>query len=176
MRDYHNVCGGCIAGESLILMSDGSKKKVKSVQKGDQVLCGSSKVIVECVLKFNCHSGFELVEFESGLRITPWHPVKMNDKWIFPYNLANKTIIHESDSVYNFILSDGHVMTINDIECVSLGHEFQEDVVAHPYFGSSKILLDLEKLPGWLTGLVELNTSQIQRDESGKVCGILPSH
>ncbi len=28
------------------------------------------------------------------------------------------------DVVYNFVLSNSHVMTINDVECVTLGHGY----------------------------------------------------
>ena len=30
-------------------------------------------------------------------------------------------------------------MTINNVECVTLGHGFQEPVVKHPFFGTEKV-------------------------------------
>jgi hypothetical protein len=35
-------------------------------------------------------------------------------------------------------------MVINGVECVTLGHGFTDnDVIAHPYFGTQKIIDDL---------------------------------
>jgi hypothetical protein len=40
-------------------------------------------------------------------------------------------------------------MMVNNICCASLGHGFKGKVIEHPYFGTEKIIRDLEKLKGW---------------------------
>lgn len=50
--------------------------------------------------------------------------------------------------VYTFVLSSQHIMIINDVECVTLGHDFDDDVVRHGYFGTQAIIEDLKKLEG----------------------------
>lgn len=45
--------------------------------------------------------------------------------------------------MYNFVLESEHVMIINNVECVTLGHNFKGDVIEHAYFGSQLIIDDL---------------------------------
>jgi len=57
------------------------------------------------------------------------------------------------------------VMIINDIQCVCLGHNFKGPVVGHEYFGSSKVITDLSKMPGWKeNGVVELFNIDFKRN------------
>ena len=48
------------------------------------------------------------------------------------------------DAVYNLILDGGHTIKINQYHCVTLGHGFKEDKLAHPYFGTELVLNDLK--------------------------------
>ena len=45
---------------------------------------------------------------------------------------------------------------IEGIQCVSLGHSYKGKVVEHDYFGSEKIINDLQKIKGWEKGAVVL--------------------
>jgi hypothetical protein len=78
------------------------------------------------------------------------------------------------DAVYSFILEDEHVMIINGVECVTLGHHFEGEVVAHPYFGSSRVISDLSQMEGWSVGLVSLHSSNclIRDQETSLICGL----
>ncbi len=68
--------------------------------------------------------------------ITPYHPVRIEGKWKFPIDI-NHFEERDCDAVYSFILDDGHVMVINGVECVSMGHGFtHDDVVKHEFFGT----------------------------------------
>jgi len=127
-------------------------------------------------------SGIELVVFEeNGLRITAWHPILRNNLWIFPQDcLDNKKVTLEKfycDFVYNFVLDDGHVICINNIECVTLGHSFDDnDVVKHPFFGSPLVIEHLQRFTGWSAGLIEISSSSIIRHhKSGLICGLQPT-
>ncbi len=54
------------------------------------------------------------------------------------------------EAVYSFILDDGHVMLINGVECISMGHGFTDnDVVKHEFFGTQRIVEDLKAKRGW---------------------------
>jgi len=61
----------------------------------------------------------------------------LNNKFEFPITVS-KGIVKEipSDAIYSFVLESGHIMIINGIECVTLGHGFKGDVVEHDYFGT----------------------------------------
>lgn len=170
MDNYYNKYGGCFPGDCLVRMSDGSERSVASIKKGDLVLSlnGSASEVV-CVTKIKTFCGkIPLVEFKEGLKITPWHPVRINGKFLFPADL-NKTVISNYDAVYNFVLKDGHIMIINDIECVTLGHGFDEGAAKHEFFGTQKVIQNLTMLNGWSEGLINLNWNCLVRDEKTNV-------
>jgi len=174
MSVYHDHDNPCFDGECLVSMADGTLKKVKHVAKGDSIATTALKSAeVVCVVKTHCYRGkANLVELEGGLLVTPYHPVRKEGKWHFPCTL-NEVKERECPAVYSFVLGEGHVMVINGMECVTLGHGFEEDeVVRHPYFGSQRVVEDLKALHGWNEGVVELKTGCMQRDyASGLVCG-----
>jgi hypothetical protein len=75
--------------------------------------------------------------------------------------------------VYSCVLDCEHVMIINGVQCVGMGHDLQEDVVKHPYFGGPLVINDLKKIRGWEAGLVQLKPFTFVRDvKTGLVCGI----
>jgi len=136
-RSYNNSSNPCFHGDSLVLMADGSMKRVGDVKKGDRV--GKSRGIVRCVLKTLCQDGkSDLVELDGGLLITPYHPVKHNGAWTFPKDVK-APVEMECDAVYSFVLDSGsgkHYIEINGVTCVTLGHDFDDnDVIKHEYVG-----------------------------------------
>jgi len=166
MRPYYNAGGGCIHGDCSIIMYNGTSKYVKNVKKNDLVMStngNSAKVL--CVLKYKCYRNkSQLVELSGGLLITAWHPVRINNKWQFPCTLAPVTERYCTE-VYNFVLETGHIIIINGIECVTLGHLFEGDVVQHSYFGTKRIINDLQKFNGWNSGFIELTKNNVVRDQ-----------
>jgi len=173
MRVYHSSSNPCFDGECLVNMADGSKKSVKLIKKGDHVSGGNTDAEVLCVVKTTCDGGkVSLVELEGGLLVTPYHPVRKEGKWHFPCTLGDVTE-RECPAVYSFVLQEHHVMEINGVDCVTLGHGFEEEVVRHSYFGTSRVLEDLQRMPGWSEGLIELEAGCVQRDSvSGLVVGL----
>merc|ERR1719335_138100 len=132
---------------------------------------------VTCVVKTLCRGGkTELVELSGtagALLATPWHPVRIGGAWCFPSHLGNGTV-RSCPAVYNLVLEGGHPsMLVSGIECSVLGHGLKGPVVEHEFFGTSAILKDLERMPGWQSGLVELVPEQYIRDlTTGRVCGL----
>ena len=59
-----------------------------------------------------------------------------------------------TDGLFNVVLDSSHVLEIEGIECITLGHGFTGDVVGHDYFGTNRVLDDLRSLPGWDEGTV----------------------
>jgi len=125
-----------------------------------------------CVIKNPVSKSVELVQLKSGLKITPWHPIRLNGVWTFPKDVGNSTKENLScDTVYNFVLDKGHVVFVNDVECVTLGHGFKGDVVSHPYFGTNLVIRDLQKMKGWNEGCVKVDSKHIVRDhKTGLIC------
>eukprot|EP01027_Heterolobosea_sp_BB2_P022017 GEZU01032390.1.p1 GENE.GEZU01032390.1~~GEZU01032390.1.p1 ORF type:complete len:857 (+),score=225.75 GEZU01032390.1:111-2573(+) len=175
MRAYNNASNPCFHGECSVQMADGSHKLVQDLKKGDLIYTPSGTAVkVVCVLKTHCPQGTaELVELSGGLLITPYHPVKIgrgssDKKWYFPSDLGKAAEL-PCAAVYSFVLEYGHVMVINGVECVTLGHGFQDEVVRHPYFGSQCIIRDLQTMPGWSEGLVEFCDACMVRDEASQL-------
>jgi hypothetical protein len=172
---YYNHAGGCFHPDGRVAMADGSAKRVGDVAAGDVVAGGA---VVVCVQVLPCSGGvMDLVRVggKKGVLLTPWHPVRIGGVWRFPAELAPAVpcAVHE---VIDFVLSAGHTVTINGVECVTLGHDFTDPVVSHPYFGSRAVVADLARMPGWREGRVVLSHSAIERDpRTHAVVGLRPT-
>ena len=63
-----------------------------------------------------------------------------------PCTLVSSPSDISCEAVYNFALDQGHTVFVNNVECVTLGHGFKEDIVRHAYYGSQRVIEDLRKL------------------------------
>lgn len=108
--------------------------------------------------------------------ITPWHPIRLNGlQWIFPCSLVTAPTDVLCDAVYSFALDHGHTVWINDVECVTLGHGFQDDIVRHRYYGTERVIEDLRCLDGEgkCTGVIEIQSEWLVRNKrTGLIHGI----
>jgi len=176
MHTYHSSSNPCFHGNCVAEMVNGQMKKLKDLNKGDRVMSWNSKSVeIECVIKTACaNERTHLVELPGGLLVTPYHPVNIDgEQWQFPCMLGDVKD-RECPAIYSFVLKDEHVMMINGTACVTLGHNFQEDVVRHSYFGSQRVIEDLKKINGWKSGRINLEPNCLVRDvDSGsRVCAI----
>lgn len=92
-----------------------------------------------------------------------------------PCSIASSLHEISCDAVYNFVLDHGHTMFVNDVECVTLGHGFQEDVVRHAYYGSQRVVKDLERLNAEQNNgrIIEINEGALVRSKkTGIVKGL----
>ena len=110
---------------------------------------------VVCLLKTIVPSGkAELVSLGSGLKITPWHPVFVDEEWQFPINLG--AVKEEAcDAVYSVLLDKTHVFLVNDVWCIGLGHSYEDGILKHAYYGTTAIISDMMDMNGWKEGLVK---------------------
>jgi hypothetical protein len=161
------------------MLGAGTTKQASTIKQGDVVLTGNgSTAVVRCVLKARCPGGVTpMVTLPSGAALTPYHPVRVarTGAWAFPADLA-QTALQPAEFVYNYLLASGHSVLIDGTECVTVGHGVDADVVRHAFFGSNAaVVRDLERLPGWNVGLVELEPASFLRKggASGEVCGIV---
>lgn len=90
---------------------------------------------------------------DSGLKITPNHPIINNGKWIYPSQLVNP-VIEKCDAVYNLIVETNHVAIINGTHLILLGHDLQEGILRDEYLGNIKITKDMQSMKGWKSGYV----------------------
>eukprot|EP00826_Nyctotherus_ovalis_P062528 TRINITY_DN9061_c0_g1_i1.p1 TRINITY_DN9061_c0_g1~~TRINITY_DN9061_c0_g1_i1.p1 ORF type:complete len:278 (+),score=68.92 TRINITY_DN9061_c0_g1_i1:1209-2042(+) len=160
MEDYMDRNFGCFDGEGWVVVTNG-KKRVRELMKGDEVVCaGGKKAKVVALIATKVNSPIELVELK-GVKLTSWHPVKLDREWKFPANIK-RGITEYCDVIYNLVLDRNHVIIINGLEVVTLGHAvvrygFKDNaVVEHDYFGSQKVIDDMKKFKGWDKGKVEI--------------------
>jgi len=175
MQRYYNVGGGCFCGESLILMGDYSRKRASELTKGDQIaLNGGGSASVQCLVKTRCDAGLAPLVDVDGLLITAYHPVRIGGNWVFPKDYVGPAELRPCKEVCSVLLSAGHILDAGGVEVIGLGHGFEDEVAAHPYFGSfSKVLEDLSHFPGYDQGVVELTPRAWQRDpHTGLICGL----
>ena len=160
MSSYYNRDTGCFDGSSIISLFDGSYLPVRSITRGHIIKTIDSnniesKSTVVCVIKSLVPSGIISMCNINGMLITPWHPILVDNKWVFPINVAQETQV-ELDCVYNIVLDTNHIIMINFTPVVTLGHGFIDEVVAHPYYGTQQIINDLSRMNGWDIGLITI--------------------
>ena len=81
--------------------------------------------------------------------------------------------------MYSFALDQGHTIWVNDIECVTLGHGFKEDIVRHNYYGTQRVIEDLRILDGQqkCTDVFEIHSKWIGRHKrTGLVHSVRQPH
>ncbi|KAL0486297.1 developmentally-regulated vWFA domain protein [Acrasis kona] len=170
MRNYHYVNNGCFHGDCYVLDQNDDKILVRNVRKGQVLKTDQGFSNVSCVIKMNSSEDVDkLVELEGGLKITPWHPIMYDGKWCFP-NEVSSAVNVKCDAVFTFVLEKDHVVLVNGVPCVTLGHGFKDDVREHDFFGTQKVIQNLKMLSGWDEGFVV--ASGHWRDEKGNVCKI----
>ena len=90
------------------------------------------------------------------------------DKWVFP-NSLDKPIITACRNVYTFLVHNttqrgshpfASSMTIDGVEGITYGHGIiDDDVAAHPFFGTQRIVDALVASRGWGRGEVVIDQS-----------------
>ena len=172
-------CGIGFAPWCRVELSDGKFKRVDSIKRGDKIKSidikgNSTESEVICVIETeieNSRCEMSILEPEQ-LVITPWYPVRIKGEWKFPENI-NVSKERDCEKIYSFVLNKNHIIYINNIQCITLGHGIQNNnVVTHEYFGTRKIVSDLQKNPGWAKGIVKLNHHPLIKSSNNKVIGI----
>lgn len=180
-QSFNSQDNACFHKNTEILMKDYTTKKINNIVKGDELLDMNNNVSkVICVIKMKCKNNKCYFTKINNLLITPYHPVvntkypstigKTNCEWEFPYIIGETDVIN-TDYIYNLVLDNNHNIICDNTVCVTLGHNFNNNhVISHDYFGSNKVINDLEKMEGYEDGLVLLTGNYIQRDNlSGRV-------
>jgi hypothetical protein len=173
---YGGGGGGCFGADCVVyVLADGEfvAVKVSQVSARSSVLSidrdGNltvSKVV--CAVKIHRRHGSPMIRLtDSGLHITPSHPINWNGMWKKPMDLMGEgaaSMDHfDGDFVYNFVLDSHHVVLVNGVPCVTFGHNLVEDSVRHVFYGSHLVVEHLSSLPGWMDGCVTVDFSCVPR-------------
>ena len=151
MAHFHNASGGCFQGDCIVKMADGTLKKIQDTQAGEQVWTPTGAATIRAVVICGTYARSQPMSQIGKLCITPWHPIRIEGVWQFPADVVSYTSRLIS-TVYNFVLDCGHIVDVEGIQCVTLGHGFQEDKVCHAFFGTDAVITDIKCQPGWGIG------------------------
>jgi len=94
-----------------------------------------------------------------------------------PCSLVSAPTEISCEEVYNFALDQGHTVLVNNVECVTLGHGFQDDIVRHTYYGTQRVIEDLCRLDSEQnnSGIIEITEEALIRNrQTGLVSGLRP--
>ena len=94
-----------------------------------------------------------------------------------PCNLVSAPTEIACEEVYNFALDQGHTVLVNNVECVTLGHSFRDDIVRHSYYGSQRVIEDLRRLDREQNnnGIVEITEDTFVRNKQTGLVSALQS-
>lgn len=187
MSAFNSSSAPCFHGDMLVKMAEmnyeGNRKTkfCKDIHKGDIIQMTNDKLgEVVCVLKTIVSqpdaAGLVKLKNNNDLVVTYWHPVRVNGMWSFPCMIDGAVIFDENcDAVYSFVVRnvDGSKVTngmiINEVECITLGHDIQDDSIAsHTFFGSTSVIEDMlmNDYEGYQHGLIVLECGNcIKKDE-----------
>jgi len=181
MSSYNSRSAGCFDGNGKVKLGDGkSTKLVKDLKRGDKVMTRNGVIAeIVCMIRTKMiNSQCEMVELTNGVKLTPWHPVYINNEWKFPNDIGKLVLYDRIDYIYNAVVDKGHSLMINGVHCVTLGHHLKENkVVEHPYFGTDMVLDSLKETDseGWKNGHIDMveGVHKTLRDkETGLIVGI----
>ena len=172
MASFHDAGGGCWAPGTEVALLDGSIKRIEDIRRGDVVWTPSGGARVEHAIVLGRHAPKQLmVHFLNTLWITPWHPVLYEGDWSQPAS-HNATQLIEMPLVYNMVLDMGHIIRVNGILSVTLGHGFTGPIIEHGFFGNKAAILDaLSKQPGFGEGRPVFQNLKVHKDATGLILG-----
>ena len=167
MAAFHNAGGGCWAPGTKVRMAYGYETKaIEELKKGDAVWTPDGPAVVEYLLTLGrAHSTQLMCHYLNKVWITPWHPVlNENGAWIQPASMG-EPMDTPMPVVYNMILSKGHVIDVNSVLSVTLGHGFTGPIIEHAFFGDkAAVLRDIQGQPGFDEGRPVFKNLKARKD------------
>ena len=100
------------------------QKKVEKLQKGDIVTTVNeyqeyTKSPIECIVKTICDENMELLVELDDLKITPYHPIIKDGKWVHPINHGLSTIM-VCPYLYSFVIKNRQSIVVNNYTSATL--------------------------------------------------------
>lgn len=173
MSSYNNSNAPCFSGDCTVQTIDGFVK-VKDIRVGDRIL-SSSKNFVEVthIIKTTQQNSSKVIVFPDGLIITPGHPVFVDGEWILPENVCGtfEDSSYKRD-LYDFCVNVDHIININGIQCVTLGHNLTgNSLIEHEYLGSQNVMRDIEHIGRiqQTPNMATIRPRDVMRDQNGHI-------
>lgn len=154
--------GGCWKHDCKVVVKMNNstvEMKTSEVKAGYMVYNGKSFSKIVCVVKRNMKK-IQIAQIGS-LFVTPWHPILFEQDWKFPNDCTPVLLNEDSVTVYDLVLADTHIVVVENIPCITLGHNYATGILKHNYYGTSAIINDLKSCAGWSSGLIEFSDVEI---------------
>ena len=180
LASYNDPHGGCFHSDCLITMSDKTKKMLKEIKKGDEIMTLKHHNDINSITYTKVLCVYEtimqnrkcnLVTLENNLKITEWHPILTPLGWKFPSEFKNANM-ENCDSIITLVLEDYHVAFINEHPCITLAHNFKDSILKHDFYGTNKVIESLSVMPGYEDGHIKNNSGNVIRNIHGEVINI----
>ena len=184
MSTYNNAGGGCCIGSSCVLMADKTIQEIQYLKKGDKILtCDPNNYNetpiseVECIVFTQSDQNVEqlstILNKNTSISITPYHPIinPITNKWVFPCNISLPKV-KVCKGVYTLVVKNRFPIIVEGFIYATLGHNITGEVIAHPFFGSEKVINDLRKINTYNEGFVHLKKEDYKK-ENDIVVGIV---
>eukprot|EP01083_Nonionella_stella_P175145 609049_1 len=139
----------CIVGDCLVLMASGVKA-AKDIRAGDMVQTSNGCLAeVMCTVTQRIEDVIQICKI-GECYVTPEHPIRMSgsNEWIVPYEVVGCMEMYV-DQINNFVLKSEHHVIVDNVECITLGHGFEDPVVKHPVWGTEVVSRFLESFPSF---------------------------
>jgi len=166
---FHNASSGCFGGECRVRMArDDAMLPIADLRRGDLVWTPEGPATVLYAVELRTRARSQPMTQIGRLSITPWHPIRRNGEWIFPahvHGYQDRLV----QTVYNLVLSRGHIIDVEGIQCVTLAHGFREPGVAHDFFGTHVVIESMQRQPGFTEGHPVFENLVALKNEEGVV-------
>jgi hypothetical protein len=183
-RQFYNRDNPCLDGSVLVRIAGGDLVEARALRKGMAVETlafegagskpreSSSEIV--CVVKTTLGGSVSpMVRMSTtGGAFTPYHPLYFRGEWLFPREVGPISLERPTE-IFSFVLQTSrHALALaGDVAAAALAHEISGPVIEHPYLGSPRVADDLRKFPGWTTGLIQIPSGSMMRNEQGFLCG-----
>lgn len=109
---------------------------------------------IKCVIKTETYKGkTDMCKIDGGLLITPGHPIKIKNEWVYPKDVSKREQVH-CQAFYNLVVDQSHIAIVNNVELILLGHNYTSGILKHGYYGTQRVINDLKQMGGYHDGLV----------------------
>lgn len=170
-RQYHDRSNPCFTEDSTVECALRGRVEVRDIRAGDCVRTSEGSFSpVECVVVTRCDAREMLIRVSNGLTITPYHPVRVNDRVAWPCALAGarRVWLPPGTRIVSILMKHrSPFVVVGNIATLTLAHGIQGcPVASHAFLGTEHVVDALRVCPGWDIGMVVLPAGAMRRNVS----------
>jgi len=139
----------CLHEDCKVSLPGGVFKKCKELLPEDKVVAfndGKYTIdIIDIIVKSKTNPYTKMVKIVDGPTITPWHPILLNNQYVFPSEINQINYTKDVGKyVYSFILKNrSKCMIFNSFPAVTLAHGIEKGIAKHNFWGTEEVVKSL---------------------------------